>query len=1115
MSVGPGAILETAAEITVETFSLLADIMVDPWSAHAYCDAVGVPAFSGGEWSDAVAEMRTALANEQDPERYARAVDLIAKVINGLHKAIEGGAPGDPGKLESFVVKIVTPVLLKVTRDKWPVIHAILALAFLTDQRLQDSFAEGLFADRWDHVLGSLAGAAGWGRTEPQDASDPTGPTTTVVDWAPIVSDSVAVVTTIAAVVVNKKGWLKDHLIRFWYGFDQPEIVGQEEARALAQHAFTVLLDDDEPKVTAADYDAGLHVQKAAQPSAPFGITLVPVPSRPGAPTKLLVQLHGEMHVDEPIGGDAHFTMTNGATFAVLASSDGVEITDDVEFQAEVVRQWIPEPATTQDAVEFQASKLAIGAAVNVDGPRAWLRVEKAELAVNGGSWLDDFIPKMRLSFDATAEASVQEGLRFKGGVGGDVLIPVNQRIPVLVGSLLIEAIHVKVVLGVVEEDFVFGVEATANLTLKLLGVLTLHTDGLGARFTAGHSADGSGNIAGIGKAGWSMAIPKGAGLEINIVDKITGGGALIYDDAAKRLSGAFKLQLGEQFVLSALGIYQRPTGTGPQSWLVLASLVAPQSGPGFTMQGVGLLFGSNRTTDPEAFLAGIATGDLDAVLFPDDPIGKASQYLAALERLFPTKRDATVLGISVQFGALEGRITFDLGVIIDIQNDAIVRIYLVAQFVAVSSAPSPGQRIDPAKQAVYILADGVAVYDFTTNELNVRIALRNSHVWKGELTGGASLFHGSPQVDGGARGTYVSIGGFHPDYVPPGTKIFVPPRLSLVLGKGDHLKLQVTSYIAYTPTSFQFGFSGRLDARLYGFGIRGSLTIDLLAGFDGNFSLDLAFSVELLVGSHSLAAVAFSGSLVGTGPTVLSGKASVSFLFFSISVHGSLTIEEGESPEPSVDITGTVTSAIAAPANWDNGGTAGLKLVDRDRDGVWLSPSAALRMSQPVVPLDVPIERFGTQRLGGPQTFTVEQVRIGTSTPTHDPVTGEFALAMYLDLSHEEQLAARGYEVRNAGFSLDRPLVAGTAVDTSDDYEEILVDPRRRPDTPPPVLDFPVFTVFRGAVLANALQVQGERYAVVDAGMNPHAASMTYFEARAAARPAGLGIVAQYEVVS
>ena len=62
------------------------------------------------------------------------------------------------------------------------------------------------------------------------------------------------------------------------------------------------------------------------------------------------------------------------------------------------------------------------------------------------------------------------------------------------------------------------------------------------------------------------------------------------------------------------------------------------QTGPGFSVRGIGLLYGSNRTTDPDAFLAGIATGDLDAVLFPDDPIGKAAQYLAALERLFPTR---------------------------------------------------------------------------------------------------------------------------------------------------------------------------------------------------------------------------------------------------------------------------------------------------------------------------------------------------------------------------------------------------------------------------------------------------------------------------------------------
>ena len=44
-------------------------------------------------------------------------------------------------------------------------------------------------------------------------------------------------------------------------------------------------------------------------------------------------------------------------------------------------------------------------------------------------------------------------------------------------------------------------------------------------------------------------------------------------------------------------------------------------------------------------------------------------------------------------------------------------------------------------------------------------------------------------------------------------------------------------------------------------------------------------------------------------------------------------------------------------------------------------------------------------------------------------------------------------------------------------------------------------------------LQVQGERYAVVDPAMQPQAAAMGYFEARAAARTTGLGIVAEYEV--
>src|SRR4029077_999781 len=153
-----------------------------------------------------------------------------------------------------------------------------------------------------------------------------------------------------------------------------------------------------------------------------------------------------------------------------------------------------------------------------------------------------------------------------------------------------------------------------------------------------------------------------------------------------------------------------------------------------------------------------------------------------------------------------------------------LVRIYIVAQFVGLLRKPKDGEVIDPLKQPFRILADGVAIWDTKSNELNLRIALRNSRIWAGELTGGASLFHGSPETDGTHRGTYISIGGFHPDYVPPGTKIFVPPRLSLILSKADHFKVEFRAYIAFTPSSLQFGFSGSIEAHLSGFGIRGFL---------------------------------------------------------------------------------------------------------------------------------------------------------------------------------------------------------------------------------------------------------------------------------------------------
>lgn len=240
--------------------------------------------------------------------------------------------------------------------------------------------------------------------------------------------------------------------------------------------------------------------------------------------------------------------------------------------------------------------------------------------------------------------------------------------------------------------------------------------------------------------------------------------------------------------------------------------------------------------------------------------------------------------------------------------------------------------------------------------------------------------------------------------------------------------KLEFRAYIAFTPSSLQFGIAGAVQAQFYGFGIRGHLGLDVLIGYS---------------------------------PTVLSGKAEVQFLFWALSVHGSITIHDSQLPDTSFDVTGTLASAITQPANRDTGGAPGVTLPDSKREGVWISPSEPLRLCQPVVPLNIPIERFGTARLKAPQTFRIEGVSARTTPLRTVPMMGEFALGMFLNLSQEEMLASRGFENREAGVEIVMPLEVGAAANVGNGFEELLRDPKKRPNVADPALTFSPVSVF------------------------------------------------------
>ena len=1138
MNLNVFSLIKTAGKITVETLSALVDILGSPWTAYHFCDAVGLPPIGGsGDWAPAIQELRAKADAATKPEHWAEVTTLALAILGGIKgKFLDELPPGSvqPGTAEALTVKIVMPVLLFVlprfdiapSIPKTPrmIVFGVVAGLFFIDQRLQDDHAQGLILDRWGAILGDLARSAGWGRT----VDDGDGASHTEPDWAPIVVDALAALTGLAALVVQGKKSFGDGNSRFWFGFDHPDIPAFPLARSLSERAFTALFDNRSDTISETTFDQAIGPQDADQPLSAFGLTFVPVPLdlSPDRKSKLFVQAHGQYEIDHDFGGGFGLKFSNNASFGLLAARDGIEdTTGDVAFQVELVGESSTAPASgPPSALSLHVARFGLGARASVDDLSAWLRIEQGTLSISGQGWLGDFIPPMKLTFDLAVEASVLDGVRLKGGVGGELLIAINQRIPILIGSLRIESLRIRTMLDDADDGsgIHFRVEGTAALSLDLT-ILKLHVSGLGAAYQVGHSAAGDGNVAGVAKMGWDAVLPQGAGLEVNCW-KIHGGGAFFYDAAHDRLSGAVQLMFGDSFSLTGLGLYQRAGDGVPRSWLVVVSMIATQTQPGFSLQGAGMLYGSNRTTNPQAFLDGVSSGSLDAVLFPQDPIGKAPQYLAALEQLFPTEQDAWVLGVMARFTALGGALTLDLGVLFDSPASGSPRIYLIAQLVALLKAPMAGEKVDPLKLPFRILADGVALWDSRTDELDVRIALRNSRVWAGELTGGASLFHGSPQTDGQNRGTYISVGGFHPDYVPPGTRIFVPPRLKLSLGKGDHLKFEATAYVAYTPSSIQFGLAGQLQAQLYGFGIRGRAIFDCLFGFDGTFSIHVEFSVELLVGSQSIAAVMFSGTVSGCVPSVLSGKVEVKFLFWTLSKSGSLTLIDGSTPHEAVDPAATLAAAIADVANWHGGGAAGLALTDATRAGLWLSPNAPMRLMQPVAPLNVALERFGAARLDAPLTLSIDAALAGGSTLATTALPGDFSLGMFLDLSAEEMLASRGFETRDAGIELTRPLDSGAAVTTSADFEEIVLDPLIRPA---PGERVPVSVLVSGllqALVASAgtapprpLALRRERFAVVDDVLAAQSNERSFFEARAAQRGSNgaLRIVPQSEVTT
>ena len=649
---------------------------------------------------------------------------------------------------------------------------------------------------------------------------------------------------------------------------------------------------------------------------------------------------------------------------------------------------------------------------------------------------------RVEAPFDLLLRWSNKTGLSFSGSGGLHVLLPVQQTI----GPLHMDAAHVGI--DVREE----GLDAELSLSGRVtLGPVTATVERIGVT-TAVSFREGN-----LGPFGLSPRFkpPTGIGLVVT-TPGVTGGGFLGFDPQRAEYSGMLQLELAETIALKALGLLTTRMPDGSQGYSLIIILTADGFAPipvglGFTLTGIGGLVALHRTVRTDVLRDGLKTGTLNSILFPPDPLRNAPQIFSDLRRVFPPTAGRHVVGPMVQLRwGSPTLLTLDLALLVELP--APIRVVVLGRLQVLLP--------DQAHPLIQIRMDALGVLDVSAETVSLDATLYDSRILQFTLTGDMALRAGwgrQPQF-------VLAIGGFHPRFAaPPGLPVL--KRLALQLADGDSLQLRCQAYVAVTSNTVQFG--ARVDLHAAG----GGFSFDGLLGFDAIIQLaPLAFEVEvgaaLALRYHGrlLMGISFKGRLAGPTPWHVEGKASIKFLFFSVSVSFSRTFGSKTAPPlpAAVDVVGLIAAALADRRNWSGALPRSTSAVVTIREtpppatGLRVHPWAELTLRERIAPLNRRLTKLGTAPLvGGPTTVTVTITnRAGAQPWRTTPVQEPFALAQYEDLRDDQQLAqpafvplAGGLTVAAKDLAVDDE--AGLAAPIA--YETLLIDPTRPPERPKP----------------------------------------------------------------
>lgn len=647
----------------------------------------------------------------------------------------------------------------------------------------------------------------------------------------------------------------------------------------------------------------------------------------------------------------------------------------------------------------------------------------------------DGFLAKLlppdgfHVDFDLTGGVSRLDGFYFEGSASLEIQIPIH----LTIGPIGIDQLYLIVTIGGGD----IPIELSTAISAKL-GPLAASVDRLGIKATLSFPGEG-GNLGPL-NLGVGFKPPNGVGLAID-AGVVKGGGYLYLDFEKGEYAGALELVISDFLALKAIGLIttKNPDGSpGFSLLLIITAEFSPglQLGYGFVLIGVGGLIGLNRTMRLQPLVEGVRTGAVQSVMFPRDIIANAPRIISDLKSFFPPAQGIFLIGPMAKLGwGTPALITLSLGVIIEIPGNIAI--------LGVLSLILP----DKDAPVLSLQVNFVGAIEFNKKRAYFFAALYDSRLLFMTLEGEMGLL-----IAWGEDANFVvSVGGFHPQFTPPPLPFPTPKRLAITILNESWGRIQASTYFAVTSNTVQLGVRADLYFGYSEFKIEGYLGFDALFKFNPfYFIIEISAGASLKIFGIGMWGIKLRFTLEGPTPWHAKGYGEVSFLFFSFKARFDETWGESrDTTLPPIAVMPLLAAEFNKLENWTAQVPAGNQLLVslRKLSGgpteLVLHPLGTLRVTQRAVPLNLTIDKVGTQKPSDANRFALTATSGLDAAGTASEL---FAIGQYQNVKNA--LSAPAFQPEDGGLTMaaaNGGFRTGAITERTVRHETIIIDTNYR----------------------------------------------------------------------